>query len=248
MPVYLRHTTLASPRACARRMWVRGPVAKQQRDHLREKPRQLNRPGVIVIASRFDRFFAVACVRRQPDDGNVLEIRVRLQAPGRLPTVHQNQIRRFGPGQLDPHFSVDGHQHFVTSAFEPARQHVAVHFVVFNNEDCGHRVQSATLRCEATPVCAIEDTLPAGCQLPLSRRNCRIEANTVAGSSVHDACAAPPSARRTSSTGSAATAGRAADMTRIKKTFFIDRITPAPPPTRRPASRRASPGLRGSTC
>ena len=86
-------------------------------------------------------------MRRQGDDRHEARPRVRLELPRRLPAVqhgqahvHQDQIGRFRLGQLHAALAVHRQHDLVAFALQPAREHVAVHLVVFDQENLGHGV------------------------------------------------------------------------------------------------------------
>ncbi len=55
--------------------------------------------------------------------------------------VHEDDIGRGRGGQIDALLAIDGDDDFVAPPREAAREHVAVHFVVFDEEDFGHGLE-----------------------------------------------------------------------------------------------------------
>ena len=73
-------------------------------------------------------------------------VRVRLELARRFPAVdagqahvHQDQRRRLRPGHGHALLAVDGDDHLVAPPRQAARQHVAVHLVVLDEQDLGHQ-------------------------------------------------------------------------------------------------------------
>ena len=100
-----------------------------------------------LVRNGFEGLVAIAGhgVRRQRDDRDRLRCRIGFDLPGRFPAVehrqahvHENQVRGHGLGHLDALAAVHRHDDLVTLALETARQHVAVHLVVFDQEDFRH--------------------------------------------------------------------------------------------------------------
>jgi len=70
---------------------------------------------------------------------------VGLELPGRFPAIddrkthiHQDQVRRVGPRFLEPLRPVHRDGDLVAALDEPPREHVAVHLLVFNEQNVRH--------------------------------------------------------------------------------------------------------------
>src|SRR5512144_2398745 len=120
---------------------------------LREQPRVLDGFRVEVVAARLARLLAVSRHRMggERDDGNLTGGRIALENPCRLPPVedgqahvHQNEVRGVAARERDPLLSLHRHDDLVAAADETAREHVAVHLVVLDEEDFRHRDPYAT--------------------------------------------------------------------------------------------------------
>ena len=68
-----------------------------------------------------------------------------LTQPGRLPAVddrqahvHQDDVGLFAAREIDALLAVHGEHHLEAAADQPAREHVAVHFVVFDQQNLRH--------------------------------------------------------------------------------------------------------------
>src|SRR5262245_27561541 len=115
--------------------------------NLRHQPLELHGFGLVVVATRFERFLAVAHHRMsgERDDRDVPRRVLRLEAARGFPPVdlrkihvHQNQVRRFFLGGGDSAVAVERNHNAVASAFEAPGQHVPVHLVVFDQQDFRH--------------------------------------------------------------------------------------------------------------
>jgi hypothetical protein len=53
--------------------------------------------------------------------------------------VHEDEIVAACPRHLDTLLAVDRHRHLEALALQTPRQHVAVHFVVFDEQDARHQ-------------------------------------------------------------------------------------------------------------
>ena len=86
-------------------------------------------------------------MRGQRNDGNVLGLLGCLQPPGRFPTVqnrkahvHQHDVWIFLLRHLDALLSIDGDDDIEAATRESTRQHVPIHFVVFDKQYSRHRL------------------------------------------------------------------------------------------------------------
>src|ERR1700684_2402007 len=114
---------------------------------------ELHRFGIVIVTAGLDRLFTVPGhgVRRQPDYRHASGGIIGLDATGRLPAVddrqahvHQNDVGPFAAGQIDALLPVHGEHHLKAAADETPRKHVAVHFVVFDQQNFCHLPPSFT--------------------------------------------------------------------------------------------------------
>ena len=112
-----------------------------------QEPFEIPRFGVEVVAAGFTCLGLVRFhgMRGQGDDGNVTGGIVRFQSASGFPTVdfreahiHEDEVGLLAAGHVDALLPVDGHDDGEAAALEAAREHVAVHFVVFDDKDLGH--------------------------------------------------------------------------------------------------------------
>src|SRR5579863_2199853 len=122
--------------------------ARKQRVDLFEQARHLDRLGIIIITASLDRFLAIAGhrMRRKRDDWDCRRGLARPDATGCLPTVddgqahvHQDQVRALALGHDDALLAIEGHDHLEAVSDKAAREHVAVHFVVFDQQYLLHQ-------------------------------------------------------------------------------------------------------------
>src|SRR5215470_890268 len=94
---------------------------------LLNEPVELDRLGIVVVASCLERLFTVPAhgVGRQADHGNVAHRIVGFDASGRLPSVHhrkthihEDDVRLFAARHFDTLLSIHGEYHHVTTAAE----------------------------------------------------------------------------------------------------------------------------------
>src|SRR5512141_2111324 len=127
---------------------------------LGEQPSVLDRLRVEIVAAGPARLLPVSRhrMRRESDDGDLPRGGIALEKPRRFPAVHhrqahihQHDIRRRGPRERDALLPLDRHHDLVAAADEPAREHVAVHLVVLDEEDLRHRETPTRLRPRGKP-------------------------------------------------------------------------------------------------
>src|SRR6266436_7867941 len=123
---------------------VGGPSTRggpKQGGNLRKQTRYFNWLGIVIFATHFHRLFAITShrVRRECDYRYPPSGLVGLDPTRCLPTVnhrqaqvHQDKVGLLRQRHVGTLLPVHREQDLVAIAGQPARKHVAVHFIVFN--------------------------------------------------------------------------------------------------------------------
>lgn len=116
---------------------------------------QLNGLRVVIVAAGLQSSTPIPRhgMSRERDNRNVRRRRIGFEPLGSLPTVdhgqthvHENQVWQTRRGHLDSRGSVRREHDLVALALQPAREHISVHFVVFNQQNFGHGFKAGRLR------------------------------------------------------------------------------------------------------
>src|SRR5215467_6408184 len=116
---------------------------------------KFDRLGIVIVASRLDRFFSISHHRMggKRDDRNGSGFRRRFKQARRFPTIqhgqahiHQDQVRRLQSCHRHALFTIQRDGDLVTAPFEAARQHVAVYLIILYQQDLRHPESSLAVR------------------------------------------------------------------------------------------------------
>src|SRR5215471_1701722 len=108
---------------------------------------KFDRLGIVIVASRLDRFFSIPHHRMgsKRDDRYRLSFGCRFKPARRFPAVqhrqthiHQDQVRNLQSCHRHALFTIQSDGDLVTTSFETARQHVAVCLIILHQQDFQH--------------------------------------------------------------------------------------------------------------
>jgi hypothetical protein len=128
------------------------PRRQQQPFDLLQQALEFDRLGIELVAASLQSAVAIRLQRMgcQGDDRDHPAVPARLYSPGCLPSIHdreaeihEDEVRVVTQSPFTTFGPVHRYHHSVPAAFQPPAQHIAIHFVVFDQQYSRHPVPFA---------------------------------------------------------------------------------------------------------